>query len=66
MPTHAIIAQARQQGRILLTELEAKQILHDLGIATTPGHLATSEEDAVQQAEALGGPVVLKIASPPM
>jgi acyl-CoA synthetase (NDP forming) len=62
--THALIAQARHQGRTLLTELEAKQILYDLGIATTPGHLTTSEEDAIRRAEALGWPVVLKIASP--
>lgn len=64
MATHAMITQAHQQGRTLLTETEAKQILQDLGIATTLGHLATSADDAVRHAEALGFPVVLKISSP--
>lgn len=62
--SHAIIDQACQQGRTLLTELESKQILHDLGIPTTRGHLATSEDEAVRLAAQLGYPVVLKIASP--
>jgi len=62
--SHPLIAHARQQGRTLLTELESKQVLHDLGIPTILGQLTTSEEDAVRAAEALGYPVVLKIASP--
>jgi acyl-CoA synthetase (NDP forming) len=62
--SHALIERARQQGRTLLTELESKQVLHDLGIPTTLGQLATSEEEAVRAAEAMGYPVVLKIASP--
>ena len=64
MASHALIEHARQQGRTLLTELESKQVLHDLGIPTTPGQLTTSEEEAVRAAEAMGYPVVLKIASP--
>jgi len=62
--SHALIEHARQQGRTLLTELESKQVLHDLGIPTTLGQLTTSEEEAVRAAEAMGYPVVLKIASP--
>ncbi len=46
MASHPLIERARQQGRTLLTELESKQILHDVGIPTTLGQLATSEEDA--------------------
>jgi acyl-CoA synthetase (NDP forming) len=61
---HALIERARQQGRTLLTELESKQVLHDLGIPTILGQLVTSEEAAVRAAEAMGYPVVLKIASP--
>ena len=64
MASHPLIERARQQGRTLLTELESKQVLHDLGIPTTLGQLATSEEDAVRAADAIGYPVVLKIASP--
>jgi acyl-CoA synthetase (NDP forming) len=62
--SHPLIERARQQGRTLLTELESKQVLHDLGIPTTLGQLATSAEDAVHAADTLGYPVVLKIASP--
>jgi len=62
--SHPLIARARQQGRTLLTELESKQVLHDLGIPTILGQLTTSAEDAVRAAAAFGYPVVLKIASP--
>jgi acyl-CoA synthetase (NDP forming) len=62
--SHEIVERALQQGRTLLTETEAKQILQDLGIATTLGQLATSEEAAVQAAASIGFPVVLKISSP--
>ncbi|GIX48300.1 MAG: acetyl-CoA synthetase [Candidatus Tectimicrobiota bacterium] len=62
--THPVIAAALQQGRTLLSELEAKQVLHDLGIATTLPQLATSAEEAVRLAEAIGYPVVLKVSSP--
>ena len=64
MASHPLIARARQQGRTLLTELESKQILHDVGIPTALGHLATSAEEAVRLADTIGYPVVLKIASP--
>jgi acyl-CoA synthetase (NDP forming) len=62
--SHQIIERALQQGRTLLTEIESKQVLHDLGIATTQGQLATSEDEAARLAAAMGFPVVLKIASP--
>lgn len=64
MASHPLIARARQQGRTLLTELESKQVLHDVGIPTALGHLAASAEEAVRLADTMGYPVVLKIASP--
>ena len=64
MASHPLIERARQQGRTLLTELESKQVLHDVGIPTTLGQLATSDEEAVRMADTIGYPVVLKIASP--
>src|SRR5215831_15540839 len=33
--SHPLIERARQHGRTLLTELESKQLLHDVGIPTT-------------------------------
>jgi acetyltransferase len=54
---------ARQERRTLLTEAESKQILAAYGIPVVPTHLATSEDEAVERAEALGYPVVLKLFS---
>jgi acyl-CoA synthetase (NDP forming) len=61
--SHQIIERALQHGRTRLTETESKQVLQDLGIATTLGQLVTSEDAAVHVATTLGFPVVLKISS---
>ena len=60
--SHAIEA-ARQAGRTLLTELEAKQILRAYGIPTVPTSIAASEDDAIDIAKKTGFPVVLKLHS---
>jgi acyl-CoA synthetase (NDP forming) len=57
------IADARADGRTLLTEVESKQLLHDAGIAVTQAHLTTSADEAAAAAEEIGFPVVLKIVS---
>jgi acyl-CoA synthetase (NDP forming) len=62
--SHPIVERVLQQERTLLTETESKQVLQDLGIATTLGQLATSEDEAVQVAATIGFPVVLKVSSP--
>ena len=56
--------QAREAGRIFLNEVESKQVLRDAGIETTQATLATSRDQAVEQASAIGYPVVLKVISP--
>ncbi|MDX2242938.1 MAG: bifunctional acetate--CoA ligase family protein/GNAT family N-acetyltransferase [Leptolyngbyaceae cyanobacterium bins.302] len=58
-----IIQTARQAGRTLLTEAESKQILHAYGIPVVQTCVAQSEADAVQCADAIGYPVVLKLLS---
>ncbi|MDD5039377.1 MAG: acetate--CoA ligase family protein [Dehalococcoidales bacterium] len=58
-----IINRARQEGRNLLTEIEAKELLKQAGISVVETRLATSEEEAVSISQELGFPVVLKIAS---
>lgn len=58
-----IIQKARQAGRTLLTEVESKQILAAYGIPTVETRLATTVEEAVQQASEIGYPVVLKLYS---
>ena len=59
-----IIDDARKQGRSLLTEVEAKQLLAEAGIPVTETRLAPTRDEAVQQAGELGYPVALKIVSP--
>jgi acetyltransferase len=59
----AIGERVRQTGRSLLTEFESKQLLAAYGIPTVQTMVAGSEPEAVQQAEAMGYPVVLKLFS---
>ncbi len=64
MTFESVLGEARAEGRTLLNEVEAKQILRDAGIAATAATLATSAAEARQQADAMGYPVVLKVVSP--
>ena len=59
-----IIAQAKKEGRVALTEVEAKELLATAGINVAPTKLATSKQEAASIAKTLGFPVVLKIVSP--
>ncbi|MGB4594330.1 MAG: acetate--CoA ligase family protein [Anaerolineaceae bacterium] len=59
-----IIAGARAIGRTALTEIEAKQVFNAYGMPVTGTELAKNEEEAVQFANSLGYPVVMKIVSP--
>ena len=42
MPPSAIIEDARRQGRTLLTEIEAKQVLEDAGVPVSPARLQSN------------------------
>jgi acetyltransferase len=59
----ALIDAARADGRTLLTEYESKQLLAAYGIPSVETRLASTEDEAVAQAEALGYPVVVKLHS---
>jgi acetyltransferase len=59
----AIIDHARATGRTLLTEYESKQLLASYRIPTVETRIAQSEGEAVQAAEEIGYPVVLKLHS---
>ncbi|HZP58296.1 MAG TPA: acetate--CoA ligase family protein [Dehalococcoidia bacterium] len=63
MPTD-IISDARAQGRTLLTEIEAKQLLKEAGIPVSEARFARTADEAAKTADALGYPVVLKVVSP--
>ncbi|MGK7914822.1 MAG: bifunctional acetate--CoA ligase family protein/GNAT family N-acetyltransferase, partial [Prochloraceae cyanobacterium] len=60
--TH-VINTARQTGRTLLTELESRLILAAYGIPVVKTALAQTPDSAVQVADSLGYPVVLKLWS---
>src|SRR6266542_1291741 len=61
--TAAIIASARGAGRVLLNEVESKQLVETAGIPVVTARLATSREQAVALAREIGFPVVLKVLS---
>jgi acetyltransferase len=58
-----IIHAARQAGRTILSEVESKQILAAYGIPTVTTWVATTEDEAIECAKAIGYPVVLKLYS---
>lgn len=64
MSIAGIIDKAKSEGRTILSEVEAKQILEEAGIKTAGARLAATREEAVQVAQELGLPVVLKVVSP--
>jgi acyl-CoA synthetase (NDP forming) len=59
-----IIEAARAQGRTLLNEVEAKQLLEQAGVPVSPARLARTKDEAAKMADEIGYPVVLKIVSP--
>ena len=64
MTEREIIDGARSEGRNLLTEIEAKELLKLGGIDVVETKLATSKEEAISISQQMGFPVALKIASP--
>jgi acetyltransferase len=58
-----VIAAARDEGRTLLTEFEAKELLAAYGIPTVETRIARNAEEAVRYAGEVGYPVVLKLYS---
>lgn len=56
--------RARAEGRRVLTEIESKQVLAAAGIPVAEACLATTAEEAVRAAGAVGYPVVMKVVSP--
>jgi acyl-CoA synthetase (NDP forming) len=62
--TSACIQQARTRNRLLLTEVEAKTLLHAAGVPVVQAQLAQTREEAAAFASQIGFPVVLKICSP--
>ncbi len=59
-----LIDRVLGEGRRVLTEIEAKELIRQAGISVIDTRLATSREEAVSISQQLGFAVVLKIASP--
>ena len=56
--------QARGEGRVSIGEAEARAILEAYDFPVPPSRLARTPEEAIEAAEEMGYPVVLKVASP--
>lgn len=59
-----IFKKALDEGRSFLFEHEAKKLCKEYGMPVTKTLIVTSEEEALNAAELIGFPVVLKIISP--
>jgi len=59
-----IIDKARSEGKTLLTEIESKQLLKQVGISVIDTKLAPARDEAISASRQFGFPVVLKIVSP--
>jgi len=64
MTAQAIIEEVRRASRTLLTQIESKALLSEVGIPTVETKLARTKEEALLASKMPGFPVALKIASP--
>jgi acyl-CoA synthetase (NDP forming) len=62
--TADVISAARSEGRRLLNEVEAKQVLAEAGVPVVAAKLARTRDEAVAVAKETGLPVALKVVSP--
>jgi acetyltransferase len=58
-----LLDQAQTEGRVLLTEFEAKQVFQLYGIPVLQSIVAVSEDEAADAAQQVGYPAVLKLHS---
>jgi len=58
-----IFGQARNAGRTLLTEVEAKEVLSAYGLPVVPAFACRNADEAAAAAKKIGYPVVLKLLS---
>ena len=58
-----LVKDVQASGRTLLTEYESKTVLAAYGIPTVETKIATTVDEAVTEADAMGYPVVLKLFS---
>jgi acetyltransferase len=59
----SIIGRAARAGKVILTEVESKELLETYGIRSVRTQVALSESEAIELANQFSGPVVLKVHS---
>lgn len=59
-----VFARVRAEGRVTIGDSEARDVLEAYGVPLPKAGLAATADEAVQLAESIGYPVVMKIASP--
>ncbi len=59
-----VFAHVRAEGRVTMGDAEARDVLEAYGVPLPKAGLAATADEAVQLAESIGYPVVMKIASP--
>jgi len=59
----ALVEETHESGRVLLTEYASKKLLAAYGIPTVDTRIAETAEEAVEAAEGIGYPVVVKLHS---
>jgi len=60
----SVFAAVRAESRVNLGEIEAREVVSAYGFRVPQARLARSAEEAVQLAESIGYPVVMKVSSP--
>jgi len=63
-PVRELFDRVRAEGRVSIGDAEAREVLEAYGFPIPPSRLAKTPEEAVEIAEEMGYPVVLKVASP--
>jgi acetyltransferase len=63
-PVEALFKRVREEGRVSIGDAEAWEVLRAYGFRVPKSELAKTPKEAVEIADRLGYPVVMKIASP--
>jgi acetyltransferase len=63
-PVRELFDQVREEGRVSIGDAEAREVLEAYGFPVPKSELAESADEAVDVAQEIGFPVVLKVASP--
>jgi len=63
-PVRELFDKVREEGRVSIGDTEAREVLEAYGFPVPKSQLAESADEAVDVAQEIGFPVVLKVASP--